>query len=393
MVDYYLEDKSRLNGQPKRTIADYVEKNGILVPRRFDSITEAKKFLPPEKIFLRSEHEQEYDGISGLLNSYLLNSETPKFSSKNSINEIKLEYFHYLEKGEPSYKPWNSIKDFCKYFNYKEEKFKEETTFSIWEKILGINHIVSADSAIKGMYHIMSEGRLNEKKYITGYTLFENGKILKELTFEVPGEISSLFPKIVGIYEKIRNLNNFDAKHVPIMEFQNNIENIYFLQYHRGRDEDLSDFILSRKPDKNEFRVPFVRGKTKEVGEDFKITFYYGRDKQGNYKFETQGEEGSYDFHYNRIFSEDNLRRRKAQFDYLNSENDLAWGLRGYSCKHDLPSKIFKPEIFVIHNLKEVLKNEKEVEKFSQISKSGKNSFINYHLESDGKRAFIKRID
>ena len=42
-MDYYLEDKSRLNGQPKRTIADYVEQKGILVPRRFDTLAEARK--------------------------------------------------------------------------------------------------------------------------------------------------------------------------------------------------------------------------------------------------------------------------------------------------------------------------------------------------------------
>ena len=42
MGDYYTSDPSRLHGQPKRTIGDYVASQGILVPRRFDTLEEAK---------------------------------------------------------------------------------------------------------------------------------------------------------------------------------------------------------------------------------------------------------------------------------------------------------------------------------------------------------------
>jgi len=70
MADYYLEDRSRLQGQPKRTIADYVEQQGILVPRRFDSLEEAQASGLP--ILARSEHSQDYDGVSGLLGIFRL---------------------------------------------------------------------------------------------------------------------------------------------------------------------------------------------------------------------------------------------------------------------------------------------------------------------------------
>ena len=59
--DYYLEDPNRLKGQPKKTIGDYVEQNGILVPNRFNSLKEAKK--SGKKIFLRSERSQDYWGL------------------------------------------------------------------------------------------------------------------------------------------------------------------------------------------------------------------------------------------------------------------------------------------------------------------------------------------
>ncbi|MBS3095869.1 hypothetical protein J4480_00345 [Candidatus Woesearchaeota archaeon] len=71
-MDYYIQNPERLQGQPKRTIADYVEQNGVLVPRRFDSLAEARK--SKKAILLRSEHPQDYDGISGLLDSFQLSN-------------------------------------------------------------------------------------------------------------------------------------------------------------------------------------------------------------------------------------------------------------------------------------------------------------------------------
>lgn len=57
IVDYYLEDRARLEGQPKRAIADYVEQNGIMVPRRFGSLQEAR--ASGKEVLLRSEHQQD----------------------------------------------------------------------------------------------------------------------------------------------------------------------------------------------------------------------------------------------------------------------------------------------------------------------------------------------
>ena len=42
MGDYYTKHPEELHGQPKRTIADYVAQNGILVPRRFDTLKAAR---------------------------------------------------------------------------------------------------------------------------------------------------------------------------------------------------------------------------------------------------------------------------------------------------------------------------------------------------------------
>ena len=72
MTDHYINNPEELKGQPKRTIADYVEQNGILVPKRFDSLAEARRF--DGEVLLRSEHTQDYDGASGMLRSFVLSS-------------------------------------------------------------------------------------------------------------------------------------------------------------------------------------------------------------------------------------------------------------------------------------------------------------------------------
>ena len=100
-MDYYLQNPEALEGQPKKTIADYVEQNGILVPRRFDSLSEARK--SHKRILLRSEHLQEYDGISGLLDSFDLSSSSFPVRGSQSIEEVKPER-EELEPDDETYK-------------------------------------------------------------------------------------------------------------------------------------------------------------------------------------------------------------------------------------------------------------------------------------------------
>src|SRR5665811_876042 len=62
---------------PKQEISDYVESQGFLVPRRFDTLDEALDVVRAGgEIILRSEHPDDYDGPSGLMDSYRLGSDT-----------------------------------------------------------------------------------------------------------------------------------------------------------------------------------------------------------------------------------------------------------------------------------------------------------------------------
>ncbi len=57
-------------------IVDYVEDAGFLVPRRFKDLEEALDFVDQGgKVIMRSEHPQDYDGVSGLLESFVMTKE------------------------------------------------------------------------------------------------------------------------------------------------------------------------------------------------------------------------------------------------------------------------------------------------------------------------------
>lgn len=86
MNDVYLQNPDMLMGQPKRTIGDYVEENGILVPKRFTSLEEA---LDSNLQFLmRTEGLFEYEGVSGLLESHTISPEIIRNAKLNDEKRI-----------------------------------------------------------------------------------------------------------------------------------------------------------------------------------------------------------------------------------------------------------------------------------------------------------------
>ncbi len=87
MGDYYTENIAQLKGQPKRTIGDYVASQGILVPTRFDSLKDARASGKP--FIARSEHPQDYDGVSGLVDS----PTSDKLVGIESESQLKAQVF------------------------------------------------------------------------------------------------------------------------------------------------------------------------------------------------------------------------------------------------------------------------------------------------------------
>lgn len=405
-MDYYLQDISRIEGQPKRTIADYVEQNGILVPRRFYSLAEARR--SHKHILLRSEHPQEYDGISGLLDSFSLSSSSFPVKGSQSIEEVRQRYFEKeeKEKGTPLYK------QYCKSLGLDEDEFRRQTSFSIWEALSGLNRTVIADSSIDGRYHIMTF-RDEKANRLFNYAIVENGKLVQEFIRPLPEELKEGLRGLIEIYEQVRHLGRFDPNNCPIMEFQTHNGKNYFLQYHRARNFSPSGFTLERVLQDGEIEVPFVRGATSKDGENFKVTVYYA----GKWYFNPEDEDGSFDLHNNWIFPELHFKRRKLQ---VISEENLTKEFASLVVGHSQRSKMFKPEISAIFPIESVmrdnevlwggydnvnfgngqkyvprdpiLKDGETIFNFAEEAEKGHNSYMNLHFVSDGRRALVRRL-
>lgn len=378
MTDWYLENKTRLKGQPKRVVGEYVESEGILVPRRFSSFDKAVVSGLP--VIARSEHEQDYDGCSGLVDSVCLDKE---YEEEKITSESMLEakVFSDREYGEKLYK------QFSRFTGRDANQVKSEFSFSYWEKIEGLNRTVVADSAIKDRYHVMTYG---EKMH--NYTLIDVENETLSFGSSLTPELQKGLRELINFYEQIAHLGKFDSKHRPTIEVQTDTKGRnHFLQYHHTRDFSSANFVLDREKESGESEAMFVRGATNKEGMDCRVVVYYAGG--ADFSFQDQGEEGSWDLHWNKVFPELQARQRKLQM--LNThagKEDLDFEMLSLAVGHTYRSKMFKPAVSIISPIKNYLSQE-DIKSLCNFARTGKNACIDLHVVSDGRRAFVKRID
>jgi len=152
--------------QPKRVIGDYVEKNGILVPKRFDSLKDAKK--SGKKILARSEHWREYAGESGIMESATLEEIGDVGLDEQRLNEA------IFKRAAAGYEEFCRYAQYCKYLGVSIGQYKSEVSFSLWERLDGYNLAIVADSAIREKYHVFR--KIHERPR-GEYLSIESGKI------------------------------------------------------------------------------------------------------------------------------------------------------------------------------------------------------------------------
>ncbi len=379
MPDYYLQDRSRLRGQPKRTIADYVESQGILVPRRFSSLPEARASGLP--ILVRSEHPQDYDGASGMLESVTVSEFSDAYTEEFLLSGILKEH----GEGTPGWKRY------CTLLNVDVDAFRGEISYSLWEKLAGYNRTIIADSALPQRYHITTkkiERDKNEKLY--NYTIFDQGKILNSFAGPLTAELEEDVPKLIEFYESIRHLPRFNPQHCPIMEVQTLHRQNYFLQYHRTRDFTASTFVLDRPPLAGETEALLVRGATPPEGFTCKATVCY---EWWTRLLSDQGlpehEEASFDLHYDELFSELMAPQRKLQ---LSMWEDLSVLGIEIVLGHYPRSKLFKPQVSVIFNGTSVLSEGETEQLFLEAERTNQDQYLTLHLISDGRKAYLRRV-
>jgi len=382
-TDYYIQHPEALEGQPKRAIAEYVKQNGLLIPRIFGSLAEARASGLP--IIARSEHVQDYNGASGILISPLLSDE--RFSGVRSTEELKHKVLAEPENETSTHK------QYCRFLRLDEDKFKQEVSFSFWELLDGYNRKIVADSSIPNRHHIMTSRYMGDDTDIKSYVIVDNGKVTSQHVTALTAELESGVTALIEFYEAIRSMDRFDRNHCPIIEVQTLNGNNYFLQYHRTRDFESAVFTLDRGPSPGEIEMPFVRGATPPEGTVLRTTLAYAGQPNPDFDI-TKPEDGSFDLHYCKVFSELMVRKRKLLMITLESDTeDLEFKLSKEIFGHEYVSMLFKPQVSAICDIYELIRDAAEASgALHRAVETGKNQHINLQVISDGKKAYVKRV-
>lgn len=368
MSDYYAKDKSRLRGRPKKTIGDYVASQGILVPRRFASLEDVRKANAWLCTLVRSEHPDEYNGPSGLLRS-------------KKLEELADNSFYAITRAlidGPAL-----IETYCRLTKADKFLFLAQVSFSLWELLRGYNRTVIADSAVKGKYHITTTHPNAEGSY----TIYEGGGI-KNYGFPLSQSLRRGLPKLVEAYEAVRHLPRFDPNHCPLMEFQTMGGRNYFLQYHRTRDFERATFSLKRAPHPDEVEALFVRGMTPSEGMRVKVLvdIWLGVD---NSSWNLPDGDGSLEVAEPEIISEIMSRRRKAMIiETEKLEEPLYATVRDHLGR----SQLFKPAVSMIIPKNKLLSKAECEASWQRAIETRENQYIDVHLVSDGRKAYVRRV-
>ena len=367
-MDYYLEDLSRLNGQPKKTIGEYVESKGILVPRRFDTLAEAE--ASPLFYILRSEGAPEYTGPSGMFSSYK--------TFAVLIDKPVTEYTHLEEAEEavrdcilrPSFIDAR-IDGYLESLAVSKEEFCRGFSFSIWQYMSGKNHTVVRDSCVPDRFHILSS--LTNGK---SYDVWEQGDISRRYassSFLDEATISHL----VSTYKGVHVLDHFNSDDCPIMEFQSTPNGyVYFLQTHPTRRFTPADHTLDRPTEKGEIEADFTRGALPEGGLDIDVVLTH----QGFTSVSSS--DGSF------CPFDDAQKQLSGIFTYEGVRHIYEKVI----ANHMETANLFLPEVSVLVDPNSLFPEGYKEFYTSKVTPESMFPEITLHVESDGRRALIERV-
>ncbi|MDB5170975.1 MAG: hypothetical protein JWO35_669 [Candidatus Saccharibacteria bacterium] len=385
-TDWWLSNPDALQS-PKQEIGDYIEAQGFSVPKRFETLDEALDVVRAGgTIAVRSEHRDEYDGASGLMETFRIDLQSAEDSLRAFENygpfdideqvyqsQFRSAVTAYRRGDMPGYSTMEdvvlgealsaptdltlqrlqrlsrqstSVRRYADLTNRSTAELMNGASFSFWEYVPGTNVTIVADSAIDDRYHVL--GNKPKRKGIPSYYGWqisdESGKPIagKENDSTLTPDVTQ---SLIKAYEAIRNLPRFASQHCPLLELQLDGDGkIWFLQYHRTRDFKAAGELL----DPNDFspaegwhKADGVRGALDEPT-TLKTAFWYPNE-YGSVRHTGSPlptiEDASTDWHWDWALSEIMARRRSVQLDYDSLE-------RAYStiaAAHGPRSRWFKP--------------------------------------------------
>lgn len=383
MISEFIKDKNFK--QPKKQIRDYVKSKGILTPRVYKDINSAfNAYKNGKDVFLRSEHEQELRGASGLLESYSLKSLNKmefeelynffEYSNNNFFSRKIIDFLEdntvenrFLELEEKLIKfDSKNIKDYCNSEKIEIEEFISGISFSYWEKLEGINGSIIADDTIENKYHVFQT--LSGTYPLTNYTIIQDNKILKE-NGDFKFQVNNVkIEELINFYNSLKSGND-----IPIIEFQipHTNEDIYFLQYHQMRNFKKPEFKLNKSLENNEIQAEIVRGSTPKEG--LELLFRMEKDEK------IAGILGV-PYYYGSFENELNARSREVQIFSVNSFDMLSHELnKGHAGK----SLFFKPKVFF----------GADVMSLYSLDEISEKEDFRLRVISDGETGYVKRLD
>lgn len=327
--DSLLQDQFLLAppSQPKKEIAMYISSFSISTPQIFTDLAEATK--SGKNLILRSESWREYNGPSGILESFILKRQKTKGQKLRPVQKLHHQYIKgeitQQEMEKELLKQDNSprlLDILNEYYKDVGEKAFDNISFSYWEHIEGTNRKVIADHAVPNRFHIFS---IDSKRIKQDYTIWDNGKITYSFYTSRYGktweEISPQhLENLISTYKQIQNLPKFDKRQTPIMEFQSRQDVNYFLQYHRTRSFQAANFQLDRAPLPNEMVAAHVIGATPKEGIIFRFEPEANRLKDTNLLERLNTFDASYATYGNQMNIESSLHKRK---EFLSQQPDL----------------------------------------------------------------------
>jgi hypothetical protein len=370
-IDNFLELKPN---EPKLEVGNYVEQNGILVPKRYEYLELKRINLDQTPILARSEHQREYYGESGILESTNLLSKHLNLDEKELIDEVLFGSLSQRKR----------ITRYCNLLGVNYDKFTQECSLSYWKKIEGYNRTIVGDSSIPDRFHIFTVGQR-----FSIYRIVQNLKTLRE---SVIGDYSQTQigtqmdnENLIEMYETIRNLEFFDPKHRPIMEIQTTPElKNYFLQTHRCRDFKEANWVLDRDLEESEVEVEFVRGVTESDGQIINTVLFY---KDNDFDKINTKEQGSFNFHYQKTFQETMSRIGVKFVDGKFSQIALKNADSGHSQK----SLFYKPKMSLMVDGDQI--PESLIERLRKLARNGQTITTPIQVFSDGNKAYLKFLE
>jgi len=412
--DYFQEHPPE---QPKADIGAYVESCGVLVAPRYAGYKDALRALAKgERICVRSEHKDEYDGMSGLLKTYKFSLEDVRLGLEAlRTHEGEISADAYLKRGASENDRWNTeqmliasasigqvdqdffeavladldtrdIQYYAKLSGQSLEKVASGISYSYWKEVPGFNRSIIEDTAIRGKYYITAVGyREGTDRILSNVTIVEKDRIVSQYGKTLTDELQASLPKLIEQYETVRQLSRFDSDHCPMIEIQTAYDGQhYFLQYHRTRDRETAQFTLTRKKQEDEIEAIMVRGVTPPGGITVEVGGYYV-DRDDTLEALLQREAGSFDWHFNQIFISLASKHRQVNC-MLTTPQRLAGDL---VTGHAEKERVFSAKLFVALP-PESLSKEYVGEHIHQAVVTRKRSTLTLHIESDGRRALVK---